>query len=295
MSIKSTIAPWAALLVLVAVQPVLAAGNGSPAADTLQEVTVTAHHRELVQRVETFVNQIAAVANAEGLPRWQRPMCPLVSGLARQDGEFILGRVTEVAQAAGVPLAGEHCNPNLYILVSLEPQQLLQAMAKRNYGFTFGYPPDAPPPNVIDRFIATPRPVRVWYTSQERDLEGWTLIRGPQDEPPMVPAPGSLLMIGSMWSLERVFVVIDKTRLQGVTRGQLADYVGMVPLADLKPGANLGDAATILRLFDGAPGQAPASMTNWDQAFLKSLYATDQKMKLQRSQIAHQMVHEIDH
>jgi hypothetical protein len=294
MSMTSHLLPVAALLSVLAGAAAPAAGAGSPAVDPLQEVTVTAHRSELTPRVEAFVNQITAVANEDGVPRWQKPVCPLVSGLPREDGEFILGRVTELAQAAGVPLAGEHCNPNLYILVSLEPQQLLQAMAKRNYGFTFGYPPDAPPPNVIDRFIATPRPVRVWYTSQERDLEGFALIRGPQDEPPMVPAPGSLLMIGSMWSLERVFVVVDKTRLQGVTRGQLADYVGMVALADLKPGAKLGDAATILRLFDGAPRQAPSTMTDWDQAFLKALYATDQKMKLQRSQIAHQMVHEID-
>jgi hypothetical protein len=293
MSMTSYGLPVAELLAVFEDRAVWASGNAAPAADTLQEVTVTAHHNELVRRVESFVNQIAAVANEDGLPRWQKPVCPLVSGLPRDDGEFILGRVTEVAQAAGVPLAGEQCNPNLYILVSVEPQQLLQAMEKRNYGFTFGYN-NAEPPDVIDRFIATPRAVRVWYTSQERNLEGWTLIRGPNDEPPKVPATGSLLMIGSMWSLERVFVVIDRARLQGVTRGQLADYVGMVALADLKPGAKLGDASTILKLFDGAPQQAPASLTAWDQAFLKSLYATDQKMKLQRSQIAHQMVHEID-
>jgi len=36
-------------------------------------------------------------------------------------------------------------------------------------------------------------------------------------------------------------------------------------------------------------------MSNWDQAFLKSLYATDQISTLQRSQMAHQMVHEIEH
>jgi hypothetical protein len=293
MTRPSLILGLATLLTALAGQRAAAADEGSQSAAPLQEVTVTAHRAELTRRVESFVNQITAVANADGLPRWQKPVCPLVSGLSRQAGEFILGRVTDVAQAAGVPLAGENCSPNLYVLVSVEPQQLLQAMAKRNYGFTFGYQ-DAPSPKVINAFITTPRPVRVWYTSQERDLEGFTLIRGPDDEPPMVPATGSLLMIGSMWSLERVFVVVDKSQLRGVTRGQLADYVALVALADLKPGAKLGDAATILRLFAGTPQQAPAGMTDWDRAFLKSLYATDQKMKLQRSQIAHQMVHDID-
>jgi hypothetical protein len=286
-------AHWLAAVSLLA----LAAGQLSRAADTsapLEEVTVTAHHSKLAPRIAAFVNQIAAVQNQDGLPRWQKPICPLVSGLPRDDGEFMLGRVSEIAQTAGAPLAGEHCNPNLYILVSPEPQELLQAMAKRNYGFTFGNY-DPPPPSVIDSFITTPRPVRVWYTTQERNLQGIALIRRPGDPPPRVAATGSLLMVGATWSLERVFVVVDKAWLRGVTRGQLADYVGMVALADLKPGAKLGDAATVLKLFDGTPQQAPTGLTDWDQAFLKSLYATDQKMKLQRSQIAHQMVRDIDH
>jgi hypothetical protein len=90
-------------------------------------------------------------------------------------------------------------------------------------------------------------------------------------------------------------VVVDQRRLKGIPRGQLADYVGMVALADLKAGANVGDTPTILKLFDGAPQAAPVVMTDWDQAFLKSLYSTDQKSKPQRSQIAHQMVHEMEH
>jgi hypothetical protein len=48
-----------------------------------------------------------------------------------------------------------------------------------------------------------------------------------------------------------------------------------------------------LKLFDDAPQVAPAGLTDWDQAFLKSLYATEQMSKLQRSQIAHEMVREI--
>jgi hypothetical protein len=86
---------------------------------------------------------------------------------------------------------------------------------------------------------------------------------------------------------------VDKTRLQGVAVGQLADYVAMSGFAKLKTGARLGDAPTILTLFNGAPQAATIGMTDWDQTFLKSLYATEQKSKLQRSQITRQMVREI--
>jgi hypothetical protein len=290
---KSHLLAAATLTAVLAGHLAWAGDDGSQGPATpLEEVTVTAQRSKLAPRITAFVNQIAAAVNDDGLPRWQRAICPLVAGLPREDGEFILGRVSQIAQESGVPLAGEHCNPNLYILVSAQPKELLQGMEQRNRGFTFGNY-DPPPPSVIDTFIATPRPVRVWYTTQERSLQGIALIRRPGDPPPRVAATGSLLMIGATWSLERVFVVIDKTRLRGLTRGQLADYVGMVALADLKPGAKLGDAATILRLFESAPQQAPAGLTNWDQVFLRSLYASDQKSKLQRSQIAHQMVHDI--
>src|SRR5580700_10489154 len=82
------------------------AGTSSEPSETLQEVTVRAHRIELEKRVSKFVNQIAATENgAEGLARWQRSVCPLVSGLPRQDGEFILERLSEIAHVAGVPLA----------------------------------------------------------------------------------------------------------------------------------------------------------------------------------------------
>ena len=42
-----------------------------------------------------------------------------------------------------------------------------------------------------------------------------------------------------------------------------------------------------------AAAAAPTGMTDWDQTFLKSLYATEQKSKLQRSQIAHRMVSDL--
>jgi hypothetical protein len=287
---KSLIAVLATVLAALAGQGAWAAGDDSPAsaatghsagtsadaAEQLQEVTVTAHRAELAPRVANFVNHIAALENEEGLPRWQKPVCPSVSGLSRQDGEFMLARISEIARQAGVPLAGERCRANLYVLVHPRPKELLLAMEKRNWVYTFGRETH---PIEIDEFIATPRPVKVWYNSIEK--KSWDA------------GNGSLLRNYGVWALTHVFVVVDYTRLQAVSRGQLADYVALVGLAQLKPGAHLGDAPTIMKLFDGPPQAGPAGMTVWDQALLKSLYATEQESKLQRSQIVHQMVHEI--
>jgi hypothetical protein len=199
MSMKSHIAIVATVLAALAGQGTWAAANGPPSSaatsqsagtssetsetsETLQEVTVTAHRVELEKRVSKFVNQIADADNgAEGLARWQKPsVCPLVSGLPEQDGEFILERVSEIARGAGVPLADEHCGPNLYILVTDQPEELLRGMEKRNRAYAFGYDPTSYPPTetpaaVVDEFIKTPRAVRVWYSSAEKDAYGQPL------------------------------------------------------------------------------------------------------------------------
>jgi hypothetical protein len=334
--------------------------NGS--ASPLREVTVTAHRLELEGRVSSFITQIAATENGnEGLARWEvPPVCPLVSGLPRQDGEYILERLTQIAIGAGVPLADENCRPNLYILVTGQPENLLRGMEKRNRRFTFGYNPASraeTPASVVDEFIKTPHVVKVWYNSAEKDAWGQALSycpaadiaaiecagigsvnfnpssstmglrtstpsasigptissgsMGPMGAPASIQSgcgaphfdPGQVyqcqravsthISFNNMWWLSRVFVVVDQKQLHHVKLRQLAEYVAMSGFAKLKPSARLGDAPTILTLFSGAPEAAPTGLTGWDKAFLKSLYATEQKSKQQRSQIARRMVRDL--
>ncbi len=103
----------------------------------------------------------------------------------------------------------------------------------------------------------------------------------------------SHILLSKIWGFSYVYVVIDQARLQAVSRGQIADYVAMVGLADIKPGADLDDAETILKLFDAAPQNAANGLSDWDQAFLKNLYSTDPRTKTQPEHIANGIVHEI--
>ena len=59
--------------------------------------------RPLKQRVRKFVNAIAVKPGDESLARWQNqiPLCPLVAGMPKADGEYILSRVSKIATAAG--------------------------------------------------------------------------------------------------------------------------------------------------------------------------------------------------
>jgi hypothetical protein len=273
------------------------------APEPLDEVVVSAKRAQLAPRVSTFVTRIAARENEEGLPRWQDPVCPLVAGLPRQEGEYMLGRISEIAKAAAVPLAAEHCRPNLFIFVTQQPKELLRGMEQKNRAVTFA---DATP-TVVDEFIATPRPVRVWYNTSLRTPEGTPPSPGLSNAAQVLGGGlqgmrvyndldrSSHILLSKIWGFSYVYVVVDQARLQAVSRGQIADYVAMVGLADIKPGANLGDAETILKLFDGAPQNASDALSDWDRAFLKNLYSTDPRTKTQSDHIANGIVYEIIH
>ncbi len=277
-----------------------AATSSASRPESLDEVTIRARRAELARKVSKFVNQIAATENAEGLPRWNEPVCPLVTGLPRQEGEFILERVSQIARATAVPLAGERCRPNLYIVVTSDPKKALEGLDHRHRLLVFG----GTGASVVHDFIATPRAVRVWYSSDMTDPFGT-----PPDTPtvfspctmgpsicslPMVDhADPTHLSFNRIWNFSRVVLIVDQTRLHAVARGQFADYAAMVGLAEIRPDARLDDAETILKLFDAAPEAAPAGMTDWDRVFLKSLYATEQRVRQQRSEIAHNIVRQI--
>ncbi|HEV2700701.1 MAG TPA: hypothetical protein VGV09_03660 [Steroidobacteraceae bacterium] len=290
MSMRPSVLAVAGLLLVLAA-PQGRAASDAATAEPLQEVIVTARRAQLEQRLSEFVSEIAGVEPGMGLPRWQKPVCPLVSGLPRTEGEFILERLSEIARDARVPLAGEQCRANLYIMIYPRPRELIAAMEKHDFYYVFGQ--DAYPMQV-EELLRSPRPVRVWYSSIERSQDGLPLMPCPQGPRCVDVSNLSPAKLNVVRALSNVYLVVDETRLQGVTRGQFADYVAMVALADIKPEANLGKSATILKLFDGAPQDAPPGMSEWDQEFLKSLYATDQDAKFQRTQIMHRMASDLD-
>jgi hypothetical protein len=104
----------------------------------------------------------------------------------------------------------------------------------------------------------------------------------------------SHLVLNAVWVIQRVFVIVDSTQFTGVTRAQLADYVAMSGLAQIRLDTHVApDDPTILTLFDRPPQTASPGLTQWDQAFLKSVYETQPKSILQRSNIAQDMVRTI--
>lgn len=266
------------------------------AAAPLPEVTVTGR-LALERKAMTFVYQIAELQNREGMPRWNSPVCPSVQGLPRQEGEYVLARLSEIAREAEIPLAGENCHPNLYIIMTAGTGKLLRQLPSSDRMLLFGHTA----PSVIDAFIARPDVVRVWYNTSITDAWGKPAGSSPpsgRENPTLQQttlnyADSSRIIANVVWRMASVFVLVDQTQMHGVSRGQFADYVAMVSFAQIKPQAPQGDTPTILKLFQVPATDAPPGMSEWDRAFLKGLYATNQRLKMQRNAIAHSMVDEI--
>jgi hypothetical protein len=259
----------------------------------IDTITVeAARQREAVERqVKAFVAQIAVKPHESSLARWQTvvPMCPLVAGLSREDGEFILARVSKIAAAAGAPVAPEHCKPNLYIVVSANPDELLKAWNKRDV-WMFGDEPEQGGTK-IRKFLNSNSPIRVWYNAELYSFEGTPL--GNAEGRTDLRARATRLVFNETRDLTSALIMVDGPRAGGVNFGQLAAYIARVGLAEIRADADVAEVPTILQLFLRSADERPAGLSSWDEAFLKALYHTGQTDKQQLGEIKSAMAQEI--
>jgi hypothetical protein len=241
------------------------------------------------REIKTFVNAIAVKPGDESLARWQPqiPLCPLVAGMNGKDGEYILSRVSKVAAAAGAPLAPEHCKGNFFIVVTSDPEGVLRAWSKRDVRM-FGDEADQGGTKIQEFFAS--RPVRVWYNTDFYKLDGTPL--GNTEGRTNQSARATRIEVNNYRALSSVVAIVDARRAKDVSFGQVAAYVAMVGLVQLRSEANVSDAPSILNLFSAA-GSGPPALTAWDESFLKAVYSTRITDKQQIAAIKTAMVQDV--
>lgn len=257
----------------------------------LETVTVEAERAKQRQQISAFVSAIAVAPFQDSLKRWHSPVCPMVAGLPRPQGEFILEKISQIAQQAGVPLAPERCRANLDIVVTSRPEELLRAWSRRDVNLLLGEGASR-----TRHFIDDARPIRVWYNSQLVTVDGSPFTEF-QDVAGGIPnnthARGSRIVFDDVRALTAVLIIVDTKQVKGVTYDQLASYIGMVGLAELHADARIGDTLTVLQLF-ARPQSAPAGgLSTWDKAYLKALYRTQQSDKMQLLEMKTSMVSDL--
>lgn len=267
----------------------------------LSKVTIeSARQRAVLRRgVRHFVASVIARQGNESLVRWNQPVCPLVAGLPRNFGEFILARISQAARAAGAPLAGSSCRANLFVIATAHPERVLKSWLARDPQIEtrHGIEP-------VQSLLGATQPVRVWYNiarSCGGAVSNGTISAAELGSMMGSSSPGGSLgpsycqngidthlSYGDVRSIYSAILIVDTSRLGRVTIGQLADYLSLVGLVSIRAEADGEGAPTILRLFHAA--NAPQGLTPWDQALLYSLYNTSQSGKLQLTDMESVMV-----
>lgn len=245
--------------------------SGQEPAVALEDVVIEA--RRLEELTREFVDEVSAPANNRGLARWWGSVCVGVANIRADVAQPLVDRISEVAMEYGLRPGDPGCRPNILVTFADDGQAMGDAMVeRRRQVFRVGV-------GGLDRgnvalrdFRASDRPVRWWHVSIPTNANtGEPGIRLPGEEAPYVM--GSGLVNEGRWirdDLNKVIIVVDINRLDGVMLPQLADYLALVALTQVDPDGDTSRYSTILNLFDdpeGSPG-----LTGWDRAYLEALY-----------------------
>lgn len=167
-------------------------------------------------------------------------ICPLVRGASAEVNAYVAARLHQVANDVGARYAGSRCEPNMVVLFSSEPQQLVDEASRKG---RFNY--RGVTPQRADAFKNSTQPVRWMHGTS---------------------TPGMATRDARPYNS---LVVVDANKTASMKVSALADYVTMVALADTQTRA--APDHSILDLFDDA-GAAPQAMTDADRAYLRSVY-----------------------
>jgi hypothetical protein len=286
----------AALLVAAPMQtpppaPQAAIPQSAPAAEEpveLGEVEVTG--RSLDTMIRSFVDEVAEPNHRRGLARWDDRICIGVANLRAEPAQYIIDRVSTVAEDLGVIPGEPGCTPNVIIVASDDPSALARDLVReRRRAFRMGGSGMDRGGDALEAFVSSDRPVRWWQVSMPTDSEtGGRATRIPGEcrgacEGPMDMAPITQTFAASRLQTQivdyifRTVVILDINQVGRVSGQQLADYVAMVTLAQIDPDADTGRYASILNVFDEP--ESAAGLTDWDQAYLQGLYDAERTRK----------------
>lgn len=223
-----------------------------------------------------FVRELGATTPRDRLARWNGSLCVGVVGLPQKHAAYIADRIAQETLAAGLDVGPPGCTPNSLILFTSEADKTAADFRKQRRAFFTG---GAASSGLLEAggggqrikdFLTSSRPVRWWHIALKTGSDGRPITGGT-----LQTTTSSRLASNYREDLSRAVIIVDATRVRGATYEALASYLAMVALAQLDPEAQPKGLETIMTLFaDRDAGRPPAeTLTDWDRAYLKGLYA----------------------
>lgn len=274
--------------------------QGASPSSRLETVTVTAAKLNLGDVIRTYVKKFAAPSPYLGkIARWEGGVCPKVMGLQPDAATLVADRIKAVAKMVGAPVAAnESCRTNVEIIVTPQPQALLDAVREQRSG-VLGY---SSGPSQTARMAIMNRPIQAWYVTETEDYAG---IQHPDEmvddcamhtgrrEDCYMLVSGFSLNDGLKSNFVNAMIIVDSSKIGDLQIGSLADYVAMESLAQTQAADNCRALPTVtnLALAGCSIPNKSAGLTDTDIAYLRALYRVqpDAKLNMQEHQISHDM------
>ena len=266
------------LALLGAAVPAWAQANDPTIVVTVKSLRTEEQTRETIRR---------ATRTVDGqLARFIEPVCPRVTGFETQYERTVAERIKQVAEAIGARAGGEGCVANFYVVIvddgrefvaELERQhpEALEGLSRREWdrlsgdeGIARSWNATAMT-NSAGAVAGRPSPsagggsVKTGFAGSSVSFGDVNVMRA-YESSNINPSVQQAIM--SAW------VVIETGATFGKSLTQIADYAAMRGLAMVRPAELASSEDTILALFEPGSPAEPARLTEFDQAYLKSLY-----------------------
>jgi len=301
---------------------ILAALAQTPPGAPQEDVTVTAtKSREVLDK---FAKAFTAPTKLTGkIARWETAICPAATGQKPAFTAFITARVKAIAVAVGAPVSAlESCTPNIQIIFTTAPQELLDQVRKDDPDY-LGY---AETSALREKLATVSRPIQAWYETATIDLDGNRRVdsarrmgtgiamsnftgfampssSGVNRDPIYLPdatyarVTGNHINDGTRSGFNHIVIVVDTKKLAGHDFVPLADYIAMLALTQLSSLDTCQQLPSVVNILapdcDGKVG----GITAVDLAYLNGLYrmASDKSLLFQQNDIADRMKVALDH
>lgn len=268
----------------------------------LEDLTVVG--RPLDRLIDNFTREVSAPNPGRNLARWRDTICVSTFNIAPEGAQYLIDRVSTVAQDVGLRPGGPGCKPSVLVIAATNADETANALVERRArAFRVGGAGmDRGGPALL-AFQNNQQPVRWWQVSVPVDaltLQPATRISGnaatgPSDRHTGAGAPaggkgsstlgdattirvsGSRLTTELVDDIYKTIIILDADEIGTVSSQQLADYVAMITLAQINPVADASGYASILNVFKEPT--AISGLTEWDKAYLKGLYTTQRTQR----------------
>ena len=262
-------------------------GAAVPAWAQANDPTIVVTGKSLRTEEQTRETIRRATRTVDGqLARFIEPVCPRVTGFETQYERTVAERIKQVAEAIGARAGGEGCVAIFYVVIvddgrefvaELERQhpEALEGLSRREWdrlsgdeGIARSWNATAMT-NSAGAVAGRPSPsagggsVKTGFAGSSVSFGDVNVMRA-YESSNINPSVQQAIM--SAW------VVIETGATFGKSLTQIADYAAMRGLAMVRPAELASSEDTILALFEPGSPAEPARLTEFDQAYLKSLY-----------------------